>query len=63
MKATWHGALLAQSDDTIVVEGNHYFPADSITSDSYASANLRMWMVILIWIHSVIITAIMIFEV
>jgi uncharacterized protein (DUF427 family) len=30
MKATWNGALVAQSDDTIVVEGNHYFPADSI---------------------------------
>jgi hypothetical protein len=31
--------------------------------DTYASANLRMWMVILIWIHAVIITALMIYEV
>ncbi len=31
--------------------------------DSYASANLRMWLVILVWIHAVVITAIMIFEV
>ncbi|HEX4667098.1 MAG TPA: DUF427 domain-containing protein [Chthoniobacterales bacterium] len=30
MKATWHGATIAESDDTVVVEGNHYFPADSI---------------------------------
>jgi uncharacterized protein (DUF427 family) len=30
MKATWHDAVLAESDDTVVVEGNHYFPADSI---------------------------------
>ena len=30
MKATWRGATLAESDDTVVVEGNHYFPADSI---------------------------------
>ena len=30
MKATWNGATLAQNDDTIVIEGNHYFPADSI---------------------------------
>ena len=30
MKATWNGATLAQSDDTIVVEGNHYFPSHSI---------------------------------
>ena len=29
-KATWNGAVLAQSDATIVVEGNHYFPPDSI---------------------------------
>ena len=31
--------------------------------DTYASANLRMWLVILVWIHAVIITALMIFEV
>jgi uncharacterized protein (DUF427 family) len=29
-KATWKGALLAQSGATIVVEGNHYFPPESI---------------------------------
>ncbi len=32
-KATWHGALLAQSDDTVVVEGNHYFPADALVAE------------------------------
>lgn len=30
MKAIWNGAVLAQSDHTVVVEGNHYFPVDSI---------------------------------
>jgi uncharacterized protein (DUF427 family) len=30
MKATWHGTTIAASDDTVVVEGNHYFPADSL---------------------------------
>lgn len=30
MKATWHGVTLAESDNTLVVEGNHYFPLDSI---------------------------------
>jgi uncharacterized protein (DUF427 family) len=30
MKATWNGATIAQSDDTIVVEDNHYFPAESV---------------------------------
>ncbi len=30
MKAVWKGAILADSNDTIVVEGNHYFPPESI---------------------------------
>ena len=30
VQAVWNGAMLAESDDTIVVEGNHYFPADSL---------------------------------
>ncbi len=30
MKAVWNGATLAESDKTIVVEGNHYFPPESI---------------------------------
>jgi len=38
MRATWHDTTLAQSDDTVVVEGNHYFPADSINR-SYFSAS------------------------
>ncbi len=29
-KATWNGAILAESDETIVVEGNHYFPLEAI---------------------------------
>jgi len=33
MKAIWNGTTLAESDDTIVVEGNHYFPADSVRAD------------------------------
>ena len=28
--ARWNGAVIAQSDDTVVVEGNHYFPPDSV---------------------------------
>ena len=35
MKATWHGAVLAESDDTVVIEGNHYFPADSINREYF----------------------------
>jgi uncharacterized protein (DUF427 family) len=30
VKATWNGATLAESDETVVVENNHYFPAHSI---------------------------------
>jgi len=30
MKATWNGAVLAESDQTVVVEGNHYFPPQTI---------------------------------
>jgi uncharacterized protein (DUF427 family) len=29
-QATWNGAVVARSDDTIVVEGNHYFPPESV---------------------------------
>ncbi|MDP9372569.1 MAG: DUF427 domain-containing protein, partial [Chloroflexota bacterium] len=29
-KAIWNGATLAESDDTVVVEGNHYFPPEAI---------------------------------
>ena len=32
VKARWNGAVIAQSDDTVVVEGNHYFPADSVNA-------------------------------
>ena len=28
--ATWNGTVLASSDDTVVVEGNHYFPRPSV---------------------------------
>ena len=30
MKAIWNGAVLAESEKTVVVEGNHYFPPDTI---------------------------------
>ena len=33
MKATWNGKVLAESDDTIVVEGNHYFPPGSVNQE------------------------------
>jgi len=30
MKATWNGAVIAESDDIVTVEGNAYFPAESV---------------------------------
>lgn len=30
MKALWQGQVIAQSDDTVQVEGNHYFPRNSL---------------------------------
>jgi uncharacterized protein (DUF427 family) len=30
MKAVWNGAVIAESEDTVVVEGNHYFPIASV---------------------------------
>ena len=35
MKAIWNGAVLAESDQTIVVEGNHYFPPESIRLEHF----------------------------
>ncbi len=38
-KAEWNGVLIAQSDDTVVVEGNHYFPPESINGDLLSPSN------------------------
>ena len=35
MKAIWNGAVLAESDETIVVEGNHYFPPNEINNEYF----------------------------
>jgi uncharacterized protein (DUF427 family) len=34
-KAIWNGVVLAESDQTIVVEGNHYFPPDSVHKEYF----------------------------
>ena len=33
VEARWNGTLIARSDDTVVVEGNHYFPADAVNAE------------------------------
>jgi uncharacterized protein (DUF427 family) len=32
-KATWNGTTIAESDDTVVVEGNHYFPLSAVRTE------------------------------
>ena len=38
MKAFWNGAMIAESDETVVVEGNHYFPLRSVKGDYLRSS-------------------------
>jgi uncharacterized protein (DUF427 family) len=35
MKAIWENTVLAQSDKTIVIEGNHYFPPESMKREFF----------------------------
>ncbi len=39
MKAIWNGAVIAKSDTTVVVEGNHYFPEASLNRDYISFSN------------------------
>jgi uncharacterized protein (DUF427 family) len=41
MRAIWNDAVLADSDDTVVVEGNHYFPADSLRREHFRPSDHR----------------------
>ncbi len=36
--ATWNGQVVAQSDETIVVEGNHYFPPSAVATQFFADS-------------------------
>ena len=41
MKAIWNGHVIAESDDTVVVEGNHYFPAGSLSIGNFSPNSRR----------------------
>lgn len=41
MKAVWNQVILAESDDTVVVEGNHYFPPESVRKEYLHSSDLE----------------------
>ncbi|MBR7826758.1 DUF427 domain-containing protein [Actinospica sp. MGRD01-02] len=39
MQAVWNGRVLAESDRTVVVEGNHYFPAETVNRELFADSD------------------------
>ena len=41
MKASWNGVVIAESDDTVVVEGNHYFPAAALKREFVVPSGLH----------------------
>jgi len=41
MKAIWNGATLAESNETIIIEGNHYFPENSINREFFKPSETR----------------------
>ncbi|HAF31255.1 MAG TPA: hypothetical protein DCG75_19630 [Bacteroidales bacterium] len=41
MKAIYNGKIIAESNDTIKVEGNHYFPIESIQKEILEKSNLK----------------------
>lgn len=39
MKAIWNNKVLAESNDTVVIENNHYFPADSLSQEYFRKSD------------------------
>jgi uncharacterized protein (DUF427 family) len=39
MKAIWNDTVLAESDETIVIEGNHYFPAEAVNKKFFKNSD------------------------
>ncbi len=38
--AKWNGKIIADSDDTVVVEGNHYFPRDAVNAECLTDSDM-----------------------
>jgi len=38
-KAIWNGTVLAESDSTVMVEGNHYFPFSSLNREYFSDSS------------------------
>lgn len=41
MKAIWNNQVIAESNDTVVIENNHYFPHEAINKDFFTLSNLH----------------------
>lgn len=41
MKAIWNDRVIAESDDIVIVEGNHYFPSTSIASELFDASDTQ----------------------
>jgi uncharacterized protein (DUF427 family) len=41
VKAIWKGVVVAESDDTVIVDGNHYFPAASVQPQYLLPSNTK----------------------
>lgn len=39
MRAIWNDAVLAESDDTVMLDGNHYFPADALRREHFRDSD------------------------
>jgi len=43
MKAIWNGEVLAESDDVVEVEGNHYFPREALAREHLVESERTSW--------------------
>ena len=41
MKAIWNGAVIADANDTVVVEGNHYFPESALRREFFSASERK----------------------
>lgn len=43
VRAVWHETVLAESDETVVVDGNHYFPPGRLSLDGELKDRVAFW--------------------
>jgi uncharacterized protein (DUF427 family) len=41
VRAVWNGVVLAESNDTVIVDGNHYFPASAVRRECFTRSSTR----------------------